>query len=517
MHERGSREPVVEVGARPLTVDDVVAVARGGARARLTDAAREAIERGREVVVRALEEGRPVYGVTTGFGALSDVPIPAEDRERLQRNLLRSHASGTGAPLPDDVVRAALLLRARALAQGYSGVRPIVVERLLDLLNAGIHPVVPAQGSVGASGDLAPLAHLSLPLIGEGQVRVDGRVQDGREALRAAGIEPLVLEAKEALALINGTQIMASLAALAVADSQRLIAAAEIAVALSFEALEGHPEAYAPELQGLRPHPGQIAVADRLRALLATDGPAKRLARRPIQDAYTLRCAPQVLGPIRSAIDHARATIEVEVNAVTDNPLCFPDTGEIVSGGNFHGHPVALVCDYLKTAIASLGTYAERRIASLVDSRSSGLPAFLTPAPGLNSGYMIAQYVAASLASESKVLAHPASVDSIPTSADIEDFNSMGTTAARHLAQVVANTTRIVAIELLCAAQALDLAGRRPLAPATAAAYDAIRQQVPFLTSDDRSIHDLIERAAALIAEGALEDAVEATLAAPPR
>ncbi|MDI3339220.1 MAG: histidine ammonia-lyase [Sphaerobacter sp.] len=502
----------VVVGGRPLRIPDVVAVARHSRRVHLAPEARAAMERSRAAVIRALHDDRPVYGVSTGFGALANVRISPDDRAALQVHLLRSHAAGVGEPLPDEVVRAAMLLRAQAVARGYSGVRPVVVERLLDLLNADIHPIVPDQGSVGASGDLAPLAHLALPLIGEGHVRVQGTVQPAASALQAAGIAPLVLEAKEALALINGTQIITALLALAVADTQGLLRAAEIAAAMSFDALGGHPTALAAPVHQVRPHPGQVSTAARLRALLQRDGCLPRATRDAVQDPYTLRCIPQVLGPVRGALESVQETVHIEINAVTDNPLCFPDDTGVVSGGNFHGHPVALASDYLKLAVASLGTFTERRIASLVDPRSSGLPAFLTPSPGLHSGLMLAQYVAASLAAENKVLAHPSSVDSIPTSADIEDFNSMGTTAARHLARVVANTETIVAIEVLCAAQAIDLTGRPPWGVGTEAAYRVVRSRIPFLDGDDRPLHELIGTARDLVHSGTLQHAVEAAL-----
>ncbi|HET9014314.1 MAG TPA: histidine ammonia-lyase [Thermomicrobiaceae bacterium] len=502
----------VEVGGGPLTIEDVVQVARGGRKARLATTARGQIERGRAVVEGALADERVVYGISTGLGALSDTRISPGERRQLQANLLRSHASGTGTPFPDDVVRAALLLRAQALAQGYSGVRPVVIEQLLALLAARIVPVVPSQGSVGASGDLAPLAHLSLPLVGGGTVTADGTTGPGGDALAAAGIEPLVLEAKEALALINGTQITAALASLAVWDAALLLDAAEIAAAMSFEALGGHTAALAPAIQQLRPHPGQIAVAAAMRDLLSRDGHLPAGGRRAVQDRYTLRCIPQVLGPIRQAIDHVRQTVEIEINAVTDNPLCFPDSGDVISGGNFHGHPLALACDYLTAAIASLGTFTERRIYTLVDSATSGLSPFLTPSPGTNSGFMIAQYAAASLASESKDLSHPASVDSITTSAGIEDYNSMSTTAARKLAQVVTNSRRIVAIEMLCAGQALDLRAEPIWGLGPASALRALRERVPFVERDDVELHDLIARSERLIASGEVQAAVRAAV-----
>lgn len=499
----------LEIGAGALRVRDVVAVARGGRQVRLASSALPAIERSRAVVTAAVEARRAVYGVTTGFGALKDVSIPRQDQADLQIHLLRSHAAGTGGALPADAVRAAMLLRAHTLAQGYSGVRPILIQRILDLLNAGLIPVVPAQGSVGASGDLAPLAHLALPLVGEGHVCVRDEIMPSREALASAGIEPLTLEAKEALALTNGTQIIAALAALALYNANRLVRAAEIAAAMSFEALDGNATAFLPAIHQLRPHPGQVAVAARMRALLERDGRPPGWPPRNLQDPYSLRCIPQVLGAVRNALGYARQTMQIEINAVTDNPLCLPDTGEVISGGNFHGHPLALMCDSLKIAITSLGAFTERRIASLVDERSSGLPAFLTPNPGLNSGFMIAQYTAASLASENKVLAHPASVDSIPTSADVEDYNSMATTAARHLADVVANTTAIVAIELVCAAQALDLRRRAPWATGVEAGYRAVRAVVPFLNEDAGPLHELIDAAVSLVRSGDLQRAVD--------
>ena len=502
----------VEIGSRPLGIADVVAVARGKASVVLTASTRDVIARGRTVVDRAVASGNLVYGVSTGLGALSDTRISADDRQILQANLLRSHAAGTGAPFADDVVRAALLLRAHALALGYSGVRPVVVERLLALLNAGIVPLVPCQGSVGASGDLAPLAHLALPLVGEGRVRVGGVEMAAGAALAAAGLSPLTLEAKEALALINGTQITAAVAALAVHDAETLFEVAQIAAAMSFDALGGHVDALSDQIQRLRPHPGQMAVAGRMRELLSRGGTPPVGGRRAVQDRYSLRCIPQVLGPVLDALGHVRRTVEVEINSVTDNPLCFPDSGEVISGGNFHGHPLALTCDYLAVAVASLGAFTERRIFTLVDPAASGLPAFLTPSPGTNSGFMIAQYVAASLASENKVLAHPASVDSIPTSAGIEDYNSMSTIAARHLAQIVDNVARIVAIELVCAGQALDLQPGDIRSTAVSAAHGALRRRVAFLPADDREMHTVIGAALDALWSGEMPSAVRDAL-----
>jgi histidine ammonia-lyase len=463
---------VVVLTGADLTIADVEAVARGGATARLDRNARARMDEARAVVERLVAAGEVVYGITTGFGDLAGTFIPPADARRLQENLLVSHAVGVGAPLPQDVVRAMLLLRANTLALGHSGCRPVLVDRLLAFLEAGIHPVVPAQGSVGASGDLAPLAHLALPLIGRGEVELGGQVMPALLALRETGIEPLTLEAKEGLALLNGTQLMSALGALLLADADRLARTASVAAAQSVEALLGTDVPYAAVYQLARPHPGQVAVAAEMRHLLRDSGlmAAHHGSTHKVQDPYSLRCVPQVHGAIRDALDYLRKVLDVELNSATDNPLVFPlggatapdvaatGGGLVISGGNFHGEPVALALDFAKLAIAELGAISERRVALLVDARlNGGLPPFLAPASGLNSGMMIIQYTAAALASENKVLVHPASADSIPTSANQEDHVSMGPIAGRHARDVLANVERIIAIELLVGAQALDL------------------------------------------------------------
>jgi histidine ammonia-lyase len=463
---------VVVLTGADLTIADVEAVARGGATARLDTGARARMDEARAVVERLVAAGEVVYGITTGFGDLAGTFIPPADARRLQENLLVSHAVGVGAPLPQDVVRAMLLLRANTLALGHSGCRPVLVDRLLAFLEAGIHPVVPAQGSVGASGDLAPLAHLALPLIGHGEVELGGQVMPALLALRETGIEPLTLEAKEGLALLNGTQLMSALGALLLADADRLARTASVAAAQSVEALLGTDVPYAAVYQLARPHPGQVAVAAEMRHLLRDSGlmAAHHGSTHKVQDPYSLRCVPQVHGAIRDALDYLRKVLDVELNSATDNPLVFPlggatapdvaatGGGLVISGGNFHGEPVALALDFAKLAIAELGAISERRVALLVDARlNGGLPPFLAPASGLNSGMMIIQYTAAALASENKVLVHPASADSIPTSANQEDHVSMGPIAGRHARDVLANVERIIAIELLVGAQALDL------------------------------------------------------------
>jgi histidine ammonia-lyase len=455
--------PAVELDGRSLGLAEVAAAARGGLRARLAPAARASVAACRATVEAALARGDVVYGVNTGFGDLATVRI-AEDRLlALQRRLLLSHAAGMGEPLPDAPVRVMLLLRANTLARGHSGVRPEVIDALLGLLAHDALPVVPSRGSVGASGDLAPLAHLALPLIGHGRVRLRGRELPARDALGELGMTPLVLGAKEGLALINGTQAMTALLALAVLEVRRLVRTADLVGALSTDALRGTDAAFDPRLHALRPHPGQLASARNLWRLL--QGSAIRDSHRQgdvrVQDPYSIRCMPQVHGAARDLLSDVERKLEVELNAVTDNPLVFPEDGAVISGGNFHGEPMALAADVLALAAAELGAIAERRIEKLTNHAFSGLPPFLVEDAGLNSGFMIAQVTAAALASESKGLCHPASVDSIPTSADKEDHVSMGMGAALKLGQVVANTRRILAIELLAAAQGIDLL--RPL------------------------------------------------------
>jgi histidine ammonia-lyase len=507
----------------------VEAVARGGARATLDPAARARMDRSRAVVEALVDEGAVVYGVTTGMGALADRSIERADSERLQENLLVSHAAGVGEPLPREVVRAMLLLRANTLALGHSGARPVVAERLLDFLRLGIHPVVPAQGSVGASGDLAPLAHLALPLIGRGQVELGGHVTPALIALRETGLEPLRLGAKEGLALLNGTQLMSSLGALLAADAERLLRTASVAAAMSVEALLGTDVAFSEALQAVRPHPGQVAVAAELRWLLRESSIQHSHHPLPhkVQDPYSLRCVPQVHGAVRDAVAHLRGVLAIEMNAATDNPLIFPDVvvadadaratghGHVISGGNFHGEPVALALDFAKLALAELGSISERRTALLLDANlNGGLPAFLGSGSGLESGYMLLQYTAAALASENKTLAYPASADSIPTSANQEDHVSMGPIAGRMARIVLHHVEQIIAIELLCAARALDLRlGLLPgMAPGAgvAAAHAAIRAVVRPWDGDREPGADL-EAVARLVHEGGLADLAVAT------
>lgn len=463
-------------------------------------------------VIQRLAAGPdPVYGVTTGFGKLADQRISPSDIRRLQLNLVRSHAAGVDAPLTREETRAIMLLRANVLARGHSGARPLLVETLLTLLNRNILPVIPCRGSVGASGDLAPLAHLALVLIGEGEATANGRRQPGRTALAKAGLRPLTLEAKEGLSLLNGTQAMLALGLLAARRCEHLVDAADVAGALSLEALQGTPVAFDPRIHRLRPHRGQSIVAANLRRLVSGSQIRRSHLHCPrVQDAYSLRCMPQVHGAIRDALDHVRSTLEIEINSVTDNPIVFADRQDVVSGGNFHGQPLGLVLDYLAMAMTELASISERRIERLINPEYGDLPPFLSPHPGLNSGFMVAQVTAAALASENKVLSHPASVDSIPTSGNQEDHVSMGMGSALKLKQILANTERILAIELLCGAQGVDF--HRPLQPGSGSreTLKLIRQRVPPLTTD-RVLAPDIERIRELVASGVLSTVLAAS------
>jgi histidine ammonia-lyase len=503
MATRSNPGPVVLDGER-LTLEDLETVARGRLSVALEPAARERVARARAVVDAAVARGDVVYGVTTGFGNFADVVIPRDRLGELQLNLVRSHAAGVGEPLDAAETRALMLLRANVLAKGFSGVRPQTLDLLVGMLNADVLPLIPSQGSVGASGDLAPLAHLALALVGEGSCRGDRGPRASAAALGRAGLAPVVLEAKEGLALINGTQLMAAVTGLALAEAWRLARTADVTGALALDALKGTDVAFDARIHAARPHPGQRASAANLRRLL--QGSAIRASHRDcgkVQDAYSLRCIPQVHGAVRDALAFVTATLAVEINAATDNPMVFAETGELLSGGNFHGEPVALAADVLAIAAAELGSIAERRIERLVNPALSGLPAFLTREGGINSGLMLAQVTAAALASENKSLAHPASVDSIPTSANKEDHVSMGVTAARKAARAMANTRRILGIEAIAACQALEF--HRPLgtSPALQAAYNRLRARVPPLERD-RVLAPDIEAAADLVRDGVL-------------
>ena len=497
-----------------LTVADVWAIAIERAPAVLSDVAREKMRAARQLVERAAHGTREhTYGVNTGFGRFVNRSIPEELTEELQLRLLRSHACGVGEPYPDEIVRAAMLLRANTLAKGTSGARIETVELLLDCLERGVLPVVPSRGSVGASGDLAPLAHLALPLVGEGEAFVEGERLSGAEALERVGLEQTRLEAKEGLSLINGTQFMSAFLALGLVRARRLSQAADLACALSLEALQGSRTSFLPAIHALRPLRGQVDSAANV--LLLLEGSAINEAHRwcdKVQDAYSLRCAPQVHGASRDLLDYAEYTVSVELNAATDNPLVLVDEGALVSNGNFHGQPLAFALDTLAMAVSELASISERRVERLVNPNlSDGLPAFLTSDGGLNSGFMIPQYVAASLVSENKVLSHPASVDSIPTSAGQEDHVSMGNAAGLKAWQVLANCEQALAIELLAGAQGVEF--HAPLEPGAGvrATRAAVRELSPRLR-DDRSLAGDIEAVAGAIRDGSLVDAAEAEI-----
>ena len=492
-----------------LTLQDVWDVGLEGVRAELAEEARERMGAARALVDGV--QGEHTYGVNTGFGRFVSAHIPEEQAEELQLRLLRSHACGVGEPYPDEVVRAALLLRANTLAKGFSGARVETVELLLACLAAGVLPLVPSRGSVGASGDLAPLAHLALPLVGEGRAFVEGELLDGADALRRVGLEPIRLASKEGLSLVNGTQFMAAMAALGLVRARRLAATADLACALSLEALQGSRTSFLPAVHDARPLEGQRRSAANVWRLL--EGSAISESHRwcdKVQDAYSLRCAPQVHGACRDLLAYVESTVAVELNAATDNPLVLVDEGEIVSAGNFHGQPLAFALDALAMAVSELASISERRVERLVNPNlSDGLPPFLVEEGGLNSGFMIPQYVAASLVSENKVLTHPASVDSIPTSAGQEDHVSMGNAAGLKALQVLANAERALAIELLAGTQAIEFLA--PLRPGggVEAVHDAVRELSPRLV-EDRSLSDDIERVAEAIRGGAIRAAAEA-------
>jgi histidine ammonia-lyase len=510
-----------------LTIAQVLAAACGqpGAPAiRLSAAVQAQVSRSAAAVQRLLDRGEIAYGITTGFGAFKDRLISRADVQTLQRNILLSHAVGVGAPFDVPTTRAIMLIRANTLARGYSGIRLETLQRLIDLLNLGIHPIIPEKGSLGASGDLAPLAHMALALIGEGEVLYQGARQPAASALGQAGLEPLTLAAKEGLALTNGTAVMCALGVLATVRAERISRIADIAGCLSLEALHGTPMAFDARIHALRPFPRQIECAAYLRRLLAGSQFTREASPHDIQDAYTLRCIPQVHGAARDAIAYARWAFEIELNAVTDNPLIFLDDGDeatVISGGNFHGEPLAIALDYLAIALVEIGNIAERRIMRLTDEASNAqtLPAFLIAEGGVNSGFMILQYTAAALASENKVHAHPASVDTVPTSANVEDHVSMGVTAGLKLRHVMENVEHILAIELMAAAQGIDfrrqvLGSAALLGQGTAPVYALIRQHAPFVAAD-RLLYPYLDALHTLVTSGAIADAAETDHAEP--
>ncbi|MBW1933662.1 MAG: histidine ammonia-lyase [Deltaproteobacteria bacterium] len=496
---------MIEIDGEHLSIDDVVSVARGMEKVGISEKAAERIEESRRKVEDVLKKGKVVYGINTGFGELSSVRISDEEIEKLQENLIRSHACGTGDELPEEVVRAMILLRINSLAKGHSGVTKELVESLVDGLNRGFHPVVPSQGSVGASGDLAPLAHIALAFMGEGEANYNGVKMPAMEALERAEIEPIKYKAKEGLALINGTQMMTALACLSIHDSMLLLKNAQIAGVMSLEALNGTDQAFREEVQNARPHEGQLTAGKNLWNLTRESEVISSYDK--VQDAYSLRCMPQVFGAALDSLNHVKKVVEVEINSATDNPLVFDD---IISGGNFHGEPIAIAMDLLGIVMAKISSFSERRIARMLDSNLSGLPPFLAKNAGLNSGMMILQYVAASLVNENKTLSYPSSVDSIPTSANKEDYQSMGATSARKAIDIVKNAGKVISIEFLVASQALEFQEKKT-SPASTAAYEAIRKKIPPLEGD-RSMHGDIGEIFEMVMNGKIVEAVESRI-----
>jgi len=504
--DRGSGP--VRIDGNSLSIAKVLRVARESAKVELSSTAKARMATSRDALMKLVDDGKVIYAVNTGVGELVDVKIHPDELKALQINLLRSHACGVGDRYPEEVVRAMMLLRANALAKGYSGVRPAIVEMLIKMLNSRIVPSIPRQGSVGASGDLVMLAHLGLVMIGEGLADAGKGFEPGNAALKRKKLTPVSLEAKEAISIVNGTQAMSALGALAVEDAARLADNAQIAAAMSLEALKGTASAFDLRISQVRPHHGQLRVSQNMLSLL--QGSEIMVSHHDcpkIQDAYSLRCIPQVIGASLETIWHALDVLEVEINSATDNPLFFPEDGFVVSGGNFHGQPVALAMDFLGLGVHELGSFSERRTARLVDDKLSGLPPFLTRHGGVSSGLMVPQYVAASLVSENKVLVHPASADSIPTSANQEDHNSMGTIGAWKAREIIKNVTRVIAIELISAAQGLDfihLSSSEPIERVKG----VLRSEVPAL-EDDRSLAPDIEKVSAMITDGAFIRTVE--------
>ncbi|MEA1974486.1 MAG: histidine ammonia-lyase, partial [Bacillota bacterium] len=476
------------IDGKSLTIEKVVDIARFGAEIELSNQAIEDVKESRKIVDRFVKNKDTVYGITTGFGKFADVTISEEDTAQLQENLIMSHACGVGNPLSKEIVKAIMVLRINNLSKGYSGIRLSTLNVLVDMVNKGVYPIVPEKGSLGASGDLAPLAHLVLVMIGKGEAIYNDVRMSGKEAMDKAGIEIAVLSSKEGLALINGTQVMTAVGVITLYDAKMIMSLADISAALTVEGLKGITDAYDKRLHIVRPHAGQINTASNLLRILEGSKLTTKQGELRVQDAYSLRCIPQIHGASKDSVSYIESKVNIEINSVTDNPIIFKETNEAISGGNFHGQPMALVFDFLKIALAEIANSCERRIERLVNPQLSGLPAFLTKKGGLNSGFMIAQYSAASLVSENKVLAHPASVDSIPSSANQEDHVSMGTIAARQAKEILGNVEHVLSIELLAACQAIDFDDNLKLGVGTRVAYDLVRREVTTL-HEDRVMH----------------------------
>ncbi len=494
-----------------LSLEDLVLVARSGAKVSLSDEARENILHSRKIIEDIVESEKVVYGVNTGFGEFSKVSICKEDCSQLQENLIRSHACGYGPNFSNDIVRAVMLTRANALSKGYSGIRLETVMTLIDMLNKKVHPLIPEKGSLGASGDLAPLSHMVLPMLGLGEAEYNGELMSGKKAMQKAGVKVIGLEAKEGLALINGTQVLTSTGALAVYDAEQLIKLSDIIAALTMQALRGITDAFDERIHKIRNQRGQIITAKNMLNLLEGSTYVTRQGELRVQDAYSLRCIPQVHGASKDTVDYVKQKVEMELNAVTDNPIVTRE-GDVISGGNFHGEPMAVVFDFLGIGAAEIASISERRLERLINPQLNDLPAFLTKDGGLSSGFMITQYAAASLVSENKILAHPASVDSIPSSANQEDIVSMGTIAARTARDIIDNVKRVLTTELMAACQAIDFReiSHFKLSPATQAAYDVVRKEVAFIERDnDIEMYKELDKITKLINEKKIVMAVE--------
>lgn len=498
----------VIITGNTLTLEDLVKVCRKFAHVELSDSAKEKILISRKIVDDLVENEDVVYGITTGFGKFSDISISKDESRLLQKNLIITHAVGAGKPFATEIVRGIILLRINNLAKGYSGAKLETIQTMIEMLNKRVHPIIPEKGSLGASGDLAPLSHMVLPMIGLGEAEYNGKILPGDVAMEKANIPVIELTSKEGLALINGTSVMTSVGALTVYDAINLIKVSDIAAALSFEAHNGVVNAFDNKVHEVRPHKGQIDTAKILLNLLQESNMTTKQGEIRVQDAYSLRCIPQVHGASKDAINYIKDKVNIEINSVTDNPIIFPETREGISGGNFHGQPMALSFDFLGIALAELANISERRLERLVNPSLSGLPAFLVEQGGLNSGFMIVQYSAASLVSENKILAHPASVDSIPSSANKEDHVSMGTIAARKSREIMMNVRRVLAMEIMCACQGIDLRGNKGLGKGTAPVYEIVRSCVPML-KEDRPLFEDINNCENLIINGNLVKAAE--------
>ncbi|MFD3156177.1 histidine ammonia-lyase [Haloimpatiens sp. FM7330] len=495
------------INGNDLTLGQIVKVARENCKINLSDEAKDKINKSRKIIDDIVENEKVVYGVTTGFGKFSEVSISHDDCKTLQKNLIISHACGYGKSFSKDVVRTIMLLRINTLAKGYSGIRLETLNTLIDMINKGVHPVIPEKGSLGASGDLAPLAHMVLPMLGEGEAEYNGKIMSGKEAMKEAGIDTVDLIAKEGLALINGTPVMTAAGALVLYDSINVIKTADIAASLSVEALRGIKDAYDLRLHKIRPHKGQIVTAENLLNLIEGSSYATKQGEIRVQDAYTLRCIPQVHGASKDAVNYVKDKVDIEINSVTDNPIVTKE-GDVISGGNFHGQPMALSFDFLGIALSEIANISERRLERLINYQLNDLPPFLVKHGGLNSGFMITQYAAASLVSENKVLAHPASVDSIPSSANQEDHVSMGTIAARKSGEILRNVQRVLATEIMAACQAIDFREGFKLGKGTQKAYDLVRKNVQFI-ENDKVMYRELDKCTKLLENGELVKAVE--------